>query len=84
MQKPLNGTKTHPLTDAARAALRMLEHGAMPSQEFNPGIVDRLTRGDLVEIVQRESPYKTRSGNIAHLRITDAGRAAIAKATGAA
>jgi len=74
MRKPLNGTKTHPLTDAAKTALKLLTRRALPAQEFNPGIVDRLTRGDLAEIVQMPSPYKTRSGNIAFLRITEAGR----------
>lgn len=76
MIAPLN-IKTHPLTEKAKDALRGLLTGPEPAQEYNPGVVNRLRREALVELVQLPSPYKTRKGNIAHLRITEAGRKAI-------
>lgn len=84
MTAPLNGSKTHPLTEAALSALAMLRDGPMPSQGFNAGIVNRLQRGDLAKIVDLPSPYRThrrKDGyvkSISHLEITDAGRAALA------
>lgn len=79
---PLNGTKTHPLSSAALADLAMIGQSRRPSQSINPGVVNRLMREDLVETVQLASPYPSHKGRtIAHLQITDAGRAALAKAT---
>lgn len=76
--KPLNGEKTHPLTDKALLALRQLKYEPIASQEFNPGITNRLLREHLVEQVQLPSPYASHKGkNIEHLRITGAGRKAI-------
>lgn len=74
---PLNGTKTHPLTDHARAALRRLRAGPLPRQEFNPGVINRLLREDLIECRMGPSPYKTRIGEREYAHITDAGRAAL-------
>lgn len=76
---PLNGTKTHPLSVAALDSLRDIERKPVPPQEVNPGVVNRLSREDLVELVPLPSPYaKHKGANIPHLRITDAGRAALA------
>lgn len=77
---PLNGTKTHPLSEHSRIVLVRLLQGAIPTQEINPGVVNRLTHGkpweQLAWIVTRPSPYKTHRGRpIAHLEITDAGKA---------
>ena len=72
--KPLNGEKTHPLTSHAIAALVELSHGPKPRYELNPGVANRLLRGDLVETVLLPSPYKTHHGKrIEHLRLTKAG-----------
>ena len=75
---PLYGTKTHPLSDVALAALRWVARGPLPRHKINPGVTDRLWREDLVEIVDLPSPYKTKKGLLPHLRITDAGRARLA------
>ncbi len=73
--KPLNGQKTHPLSSAGFATLRSLRHRLIPTQEVNPGLVNRLMRDNLVEIVEHPSPYATHRGkSISHLRITEAGR----------
>lgn len=73
---PLNGTKTHPLSAHAIAELRNIARSPEPCCGVNPGVKDRLTREDLVEIVQLLSPFKTHKGrNVAHLRITPAGTA---------
>jgi hypothetical protein len=75
---PLNGTKTHPLSDHARNWLATIARAPVPRQDINPGVANRLLRGDLVEEVQLPSPYRSVKGNVAHLRITDAGRKEIA------
>jgi len=76
--KPLNGTKTHPLTAHALEALSILAVKPRPYQEFNPGIKNRLFRENLVEEVMLPSPYATHKGrDIAHMKITDAGIAAL-------
>ncbi len=66
---PLNGTKTHPLSAAARAALLSLQAGPRPAQEFNPGLINRLLREAAVELVQLPSPYK-KGGNAIYVRLT--------------
>lgn len=72
---PLNGTKTHPLSDLARSALRDLSLRPMARRFFNAGLANRLERDGLVETVYLPSPFKIHKGHpIAHLRITDAGR----------
>lgn len=76
---PLNGSKTHPLTEHAYDALQRLTNGAIPQQEINPGVVNRLDRDGLIETIHRPSPYKTHKFKlIAHIQITDAGLAALA------
>lgn len=79
MKKPLNGTKTHPLTMHSLAALKRLAYeGPQPRQEFNPGVCDRLLREDLVLVSDLVSPYKSHKGNlVAHLVIRHAGRKAL-------
>lgn len=78
--RPLNGSKTHPLTEHSKRALRTLRHGPQPRQDFNAGVVNRLEREALVEHVDLPSPYPTHKGRkIPFLRITDAGRAALAE-----
>jgi hypothetical protein len=82
--KPLHGEKTHPLSAHALAELREMLRAPEPRCGVNPGVADRLLREALVESVDLPSPFPTHKGRrIEHLRITDAGRAAIAKATGA-
>lgn len=68
----------HPLSSVAMATLRRLvDFGPEPKCEVNPGVVRRLTTCTipLAEVVDLPSPYKTRPGNVAHLRITEQGRA---------
>ncbi|WP_300573437.1 hypothetical protein [Phenylobacterium sp.] len=73
--KPLNGTVTHPLSAHAKAELRSLLRGARPCSEINPGVVNRLRRGGLAEVVDLPSPYTTNRGQmIGHLCITNDGR----------
>lgn len=46
----------------------------MPTQAINPGIVNRLLRESLADIVQMPSPYPSHKGKfIPFLRATDAG-----------
>lgn len=72
--KPLNGEKTHPLSAHAIAALVDLSHGPKPRQELNPGMANRLLRGELVEWTFLASPYKTHAGKkIEFLRLTKLG-----------
>ena len=81
---PLNGTKTHPLSEHARHMLGVIAKAPIPTQEINPGVVNRLTRGDptewLTRVVMLPSPYRIHKGrNIAHLELTDAGLAELAR-----
>lgn len=68
---PLNGTRTHPLSPLAIEALELLKSGPLPTQRFNPGLVNRLLREPTVELVDMPSPYKTRKGLVPHLRLKD-------------
>ncbi len=54
---PLNGTKTHPLTEHGFSALKQLRSGPLPAQSFNPGVIDRLLRESLIELKDGPSPY---------------------------
>ena len=73
--KPLNGEITHPLSAHAHGELRSLLRGPRPASEINAGVINRLQRGSLAELVQLPSPYATARGRlINHLRITDDGR----------
>ncbi len=77
---PLNGSKTHPLSEHAIGVLRDLaKSGPKPRQEFNPGVINRLFREDLIANIMLPSPYTShKGGKCEHVRITDEGRAAIA------
>ncbi len=68
---PLNGTKTHPLSDVARETLAKIRIAPMPAQEINPGVVNRLMREGCVELVNLPSPYK-KGGTVTHLRMKEA------------
>lgn len=72
--RPLNGTRTHPLSIAAYAVLREIAAAPVPRQTVNPGVTNRLLREALVEQVSLPSPFKTVRGNVTHLQITAAGR----------
>lgn len=74
MLQPLNGNKTHPLTDFAKAALSQIAKKPVPRQEINPGVVNRLLQESLVELIELPSPYKKNKGEkIAFLKITRLG-----------
>lgn len=80
--KPLNGEKTHPLTSHAIDVLKRLFVNPIPRQSLNPGVCNRLEREGLVYVEQLRSPFKAHhgrhgKGTCAHLRITDAGIAAL-------
>lgn len=78
MVQPLNGKKTHPLSDHAKGVLRELMNGPIVMREINPGVMNRFKREDLVEVVQLPSPYKSHKGaDTDWVRITEAGKAAI-------
>lgn len=68
-----------PLSAFAVWTLRALAQAPTPRQEINPGVARRLLRDQLVEEVLLPSPYKTRDGSVAHLRITVAGLAYLAR-----
>lgn len=78
---PLNGTRTHPLSAHAIAELRNIALDPVPRCTVNPGVANRLERENLVDVVHLPSPFPTHHKrgihNIPHLRITDAGRAAL-------
>lgn len=78
---PLNGTKTHPLTHHAYAALERMAQAPVPSHEINAGVSNRLEREALGEWVDLPNPYPSsqrRNPTCPHMRITDAGRQALA------
>lgn len=66
---PLNGTKTHPLSRHAKAALDLIRKAPIPAQEINPGVVNRLLREGVVELCEMPSPYKGRRRTVSHLRL---------------
>jgi hypothetical protein len=71
---PLNGTKTHPLSDHARVKLQLIADCPIPRQSVNPGVANRLLREGLVISTMLPSPFKTHKGQkIEHLRITEKG-----------
>lgn len=74
---PLNGTKTHALSDHAREVLKSLGAGPLPQQSINPGVINRLLRETLIELIDGPSPYRTKPGIRSYAHITDAGRAAL-------
>jgi hypothetical protein len=67
---PLNGTKTHPLSAAAKSVIESLSVAPIPCTSLNPGIINRLRREGIVETVDLPSPFKTHKGRaIPHLRL---------------
>jgi len=75
---PLNGTKTHPLSEYAREELRNIATEPVPRQSVNPGVANRLLREGLVSEVQTVSPFKRhKGGSITHLQITADGLARV-------
>ncbi len=78
--RPLNGSKTHPLSTFALSALKTLSKEELPRQEFNAGVVNRLERDGLVETIVKASPYKTHKGRqIDHIKASAAGLELLAK-----
>lgn len=72
--QPLNGSKTHPLSEHAKAALKLLESGPIPPFEINPGVLNRLQRSGFIEYLQLPSPYASHKGKrINHVQLTQAG-----------
>lgn len=76
--KPLNGTKTHPLTKTARAVLTTIARAPVPRQDVNPGVANRLEREALVERFDMPSPYRTVPGTVTGLRVTPTGLTVLA------
>ena len=66
-KKPLNGTKTHPLSEHALGVLRLLSEAMLGGHTINPGVRDRLSREGLAE------------QNGRFWQITDEGRARLAE-----
>lgn len=82
MRAPLNGSKTHPLTPHALGVLADLAARPLPRQDINAGVVNRFEREGLVVEVELPSPFAAHKGRpIRHLKISDAGRAALAAAS---
>ena len=80
--KPLNGTKTHPLSEHALTVLAAIANAPQASHTVNPGVINRLMRESLVTVEQMPSPFKAyRGGDCSFLCITQAGRDVLA-ATG--
>jgi hypothetical protein len=75
--KPLNGEKTHPLSAHAIATLTRIAQNPVPRQEVNAGVVNRLEREELVVRRSGQSPYKTGTGTVDFLEITEFGRCAL-------
>lgn len=73
--RPLNGEKTHPLSNHAREELRNINERPLPRSVTNPGVANRLLRENLVELVELPSPFNVHKGRLIwHLRITDEGK----------
>lgn len=73
-------TQPAPPTLSAHAmnALLDLAYSPAPRQAFNPGVVGRLQRDELIEIVELPSPYPAQIGQrIEFARITEKGRKAV-------
>lgn len=73
--QPLNGEKTHALSEHSLGRLREIARHPLPRQDVNPGVANRLLREGLVQEVLLPSPFKSHKGkSIAHLSITAEGR----------
>ena len=71
---PLNGKETKKLTKIAIETLKRLKYRPLPCQELNPGLLNRLIRGNLIDIVKLPSPYKTHKGRVIdHCRLNNFG-----------
>lgn len=80
---PLNGEKTHPLSEHATMKLRELSIAPQPTLLINPGVVNRFLRDELAEIVQLPSPYKSHAGrNTNFMQITQIGLDYLARRDG--
>jgi hypothetical protein len=74
--KPLNGEKTHPLSDHAWGVLEELLRGPMKRFLINPGVINRLDREGLIEPCEVvHAPPRGKLRKLSAIRITDAGRA---------
>lgn len=71
---PLNGLKTHPLKPASLDILKRLLDGPIPYPALNPGVIDRLTRGNLAEVIEIPNPYRTKAKVVRALAVTQTGR----------
>lgn len=72
--------KTHPLSPHAIAELEDIASAPVVSCGVNPGVIARLLRESLVELVQLPSPFKVdKGGKREHLKITQAGRDRLAE-----
>ena len=49
---PLNGIKTHPLSDHAKGVLERVKGSPVPCYLINPGVINRLQREGCVEVVE--------------------------------
>ncbi len=78
-----NMTTSRPLSAHALGKLQRIAEKPQPTQEVNPGVIDKLLRESLVELVLLPSPFKSHQGRaIEHLRATEAGRARAAGVDG--
>ena len=67
-----------PLSPHAIAELRNMAYAPEPACAINPGVLSRLLREGLIEMVDLPSPFKThKGGNCQHAKITKAGFARI-------
>lgn len=79
--RPLNGEKTHALSEYAMLKLREIAVRPCPRSALNPGVVNRLLMDNLVTLIVMRSPFKTHHGKeIDHLRITEEGKRLIMEA----
>lgn len=73
-------TNTSTLSAHALAELVEIGLGAVPRCGVNPGVAAKLERDGFVETVELPSLFKTHRGRaIQHLKITDAGKARLAR-----
>jgi hypothetical protein len=74
---PYNGVKTHPPSKHALDILRALANAPILSYQINPGVRDRLGRGDasVGEAWAEPVELETSKGRKWHYQITAAGRA---------
>jgi hypothetical protein len=62
--KPLNGEKTHPLSEVAKETIRAIRKNPIPCSMVNPGVANRLEREGVLETKQMKSPFKTHKGKL--------------------